>query len=54
MQDVVEVAVSYEVNKSFPNDLIYIPTNRRELNKFDFSREILIIPSLMKEALDVN
>ena len=50
----LEVTVSYEVNKSFPNDLIYIPTNRRELNKFDFSREIMIIPSQVKEALNVN
>ncbi len=54
IQDEIEVAVSYEVNKSFPNDLIYIPTNRRELNKFDFSREIMIIPSQVKEALNVN
>lgn len=54
IQDELEVTVSYEVNKSFPNDLIYIPTNRRELNKFDFSREIMIIPSVVKEALNVN
>jgi predicted molibdopterin-dependent oxidoreductase YjgC len=54
IQDELEVTVSYEVNKSFPNDLIYIPTNRRELNKFDFSREIMIIPSQVKEALNVN
>ena len=45
---------SYEVNNNFPNDLVYIPTNRRELNKFDFSREILIIPTQVKEALNVN
>ena len=25
-----------------------------ELNKFDFSREIMIIPSQVKEALNVN
>ena len=53
-QDEVEVTVSYEVNNNFPNDLVYIPTNRRELNKFDFSREIMIIPSQVKEALNVN
>ena len=53
-QDELEVTVSYEVNKSLPNDLIYIPTNRRELNKFDFSREIIITPSQVKEALNVN
>ena len=53
-QDEVEVTVSYEVNSNFPNDLVYIPTNRRELNKFDFSREIIIIPSQVKEALNVN
>ena len=53
-QDEVEVTVSYEVNNNFPNDLVYIPTNRRELNKFDFSREIIIIPSQVKEALNVN
>ena len=53
-QDELEVTVSYEVNNSFPNDLVYIPTNRRELNKFDFSREIMIIPSQVKEALNVN
>jgi len=53
-QDEVEVTVSYEVNNNFPDDLVYIPTNRRELNKFDFSREILIIPSQVKEALNVN
>ena len=53
-QDELEVTVSYEVNNNFPNDLVYIPTNRRELNKFDFSREILIIPTQVKEALNVN
>ena len=53
-QDQLEVTVSYEVNNNFPNDLVYIPTNRRELNKFDFSREILIIPNQVKEALNVN
>ena len=46
--------VSDKVNNSFPNDLVYIPTNRRELNKFDFSREIMILPSQVKEALNVN
>ena len=53
-QDELEVTVSYEVNNNFPNDLVYIPTNRRELNKFDFSREIMIIPSQVKEVLNVN
>ena len=53
-QDEVEVTVSYEVNNNFPNDLVYVPTNRRELIKFDFSREIMIIPSQVKEALNVN
>ena len=53
-QDELEVTVSYEVNNNLPNDLVYIPTNRRELNKFDFSREILIIPTQVKEALNVN
>ena len=54
IQDELEVTVSYEVSKSLPNDLIYVPKNRRDLNKFDFSREINIIPSQVKEALNVN
>ena len=54
IQDELEVTVSYEVSKSLPNDLIYVPKNRRELNKFDFSREINIVPSHVKEALNVN
>ena len=54
IQDELEVTVSYEVSKSLPNDLIYVPKNRRDLNKFDYSREINIIPSQVKEALNVN
>ena len=41
-------------NITNPNDLIYIPINRRDLNKFDFSKEIKVLPSRVKEALNVN
>jgi hypothetical protein len=53
-QDDLEVTVSYKVNNNLPDDLIYIPINRRDLNKFDFSREITVSPSRVKEGLNVN
>ena len=54
IQDDLEVTVSYKVNNNLPDDLIYIPINRRDLNKFDFSREITVSPSRVKEGLNVN
>ena len=54
LQDDFEVTVSYKINDNLPDNLIYIPINRRELNKFDFSKEITVLPSRMKEALNVN
>jgi len=54
LQDDLEVTVSYKINDNLPDNLIYIPINRRELNKFDFSKEITVLPSRMKEALNVN
>ena len=54
VQGELEVTVSYKVNNKLPDDLIYIPINRRELNKFDFSKEITVLPSRVKEALNVN
>ena len=54
VQDDLEVTVSYKVNNNLPDDLIYIPINRRDLNKFDFSREITVSPSRVKEGLNVN
>tara|TARA_Y100000589_G_scaffold71018_1_gene63408 strand:+ start:2737 stop:5049 length:2313 start_codon:yes stop_codon:yes gene_type:complete len=53
-QDNLEINVSYTVNNILPKGTIYIPTNRRELNKFDFSKKIMITPSRVKEALNVN
>ena len=54
LQDDLDVTVSYTINDNLPDNLIYIPINRRELNKFDFSKEITVLPSRMKEALNVN
>ena len=54
VQDDLEVTVSYKVNNNLPDNLIYIPINRRDLNKFDFSREITVSPSRVKEGLNVN
>ena len=54
IQDDLEVTVSYKVNNNLPDNLIYIPINRRDLNKFDFSREITVSPSRVKEGLNVN
>ena len=54
VQGDIETTVSYIINDNLPNDLIYIPINRRDLNKFDFSKEIKVLPSRVKEALNVN
>ena len=54
VQGDIETTVSYVINDNLPNDLIYIPINRRDLNKFDFSKEIKVLPSRVKEALNVN
>ena len=54
VQDDMEVTLSYKINDNLPDDLIYIPINRRDLNKFNFSKEITFLPSRVEEALNVN
>ena len=54
VQENIEITVNYKINPSFPDGLIFIPKNRRNMNKLDFSKEIEIMPSLFKEALNVK
>ena len=54
VQDNLEINVNYKINKNLPNGLIFIPKNRRGLNKLDFSKRIEILPNHSKEALDVT
>ena len=54
VQDDMEVTLSYKINDNLPDDLIYIPINRRDLNKFNFLKEITFLPSRVEEALNVN
>ena len=53
-QDEVEVPVDFIENEKLSDGIIFIPINRRNLNKFDFSKKISITPNHSKAALNVN
>jgi len=49
-----KVSANYVVNNKLADGIIYIPQNRRNFNKFDFTNSIEISPNHSKEALNVN
>ena len=49
-----KVSANYVVNNKLADGVIFIPQNRRNFNRFDFSETIEISPNLSKEALNVN
>jgi hypothetical protein len=54
VQENIEITVSYKINPSLPDGLIFFPKNRRNMNKLDFSKNIQILPSHSMEVLNVN
>ena len=48
------VSANYVVNNKLADGVIFIPQNRRNFNRFDFSETIDILPNQSKEALNVN
>ena len=48
------VSANYVVNNKLADGVIFIPQNRRNFNRFDFSETIEISPNQSKEALNVN
>ena len=49
-----KVSANYVVNNKLADGVIFIPQNRRNFNRFDFSETIEISPNQSKEALNVN
>ena len=49
-----KVSSNYVVNNKLADGVIFIPQNRRNFNRFDFSETIEISPNQSKEALNVN
>ena len=49
-----KVSANYVVNNKLADGIIFIPQNRRNFNRFDFSETIEISPNQSKEALNVN
>ena len=53
-QNGYKVSANYVVNNKLADGVIFIPQNRRNFNRFDFSETIEISPNQSKEALNVN
>jgi NADH-quinone oxidoreductase subunit G len=49
-----ELTVDYFINDDLDDGVVFVPTNRRDLNKFDFSKDIEFNPSQAKESLNVT
>lgn len=49
-----ELTVDYFINDDLDDGVVFVPTNRRDLNKFDFSKEVKFNPSQAKESLNVT
>lgn len=53
-QNSFSVNLTYNINNKLPDGLIFIPKNRRDLNKFNFLDEIKIFPGSQEGSLNVS